>query len=71
MHDDLVARRARRRSRLIVAGLEAAEPNRKGLIEITLGPDQEMQWLTAVNDARLVIGTALGVTEESDTDYAA
>ena len=32
-------------------------------------PDEEMQWLTAVNDARLVIGTALGVTEDADTDY--
>ena len=54
----------------IVAGLEAATPNAKGLVEITLQPDEELQWLTAVNDARLVIGTALGVTEDDDSQYA-
>ncbi len=69
VHDDLVRSRQEAFA-LIEAGLASAEPNRKGLIEITLGPDQEMQWLTALNDARLVIGTALGVTEETDTDYA-
>lgn len=68
VHDELV--RSRREAfALIEAGLESAKPNRRGVIEITLGPDQEMQWLTALNDARLVIGTALGVTEETDTDY--
>src|SRR4029079_3739831 len=47
----------------------AATPNKRGLIEIALSPEQEMQWLTAINDARLVIGTALGVSEGGDTDY--
>jgi hypothetical protein len=68
VRDDLV--RGRRRAlEMIVDGLDAAEPNARGVIEIELAPDEELQWLTAVNDARLVIGTALGVTEESDTDY--
>jgi hypothetical protein len=39
------------------------------VVELTLGPEEEMQWLTGVNDARLVIGTALGVTEDGDTEY--
>ena len=68
VHDDLV--RARRTAlEVIVDGLDAAVPNRRGVVEIELTPAEELQWLTAVNDARLVIGTALGVTEESDTDY--
>ncbi len=54
---------------VIVDGLEDAVPNNRGIVEITLQPEEEMQWLTAVNDARLVVGTALGVTEDTDTDY--
>ena len=49
--------------------MSAATPNAKGLVEITLRPDEELQWLTAVNDARLVIGTALGITEDDDSEY--
>jgi hypothetical protein len=70
VRDDLV--RARKSALETIAdGLEAAEPNKRGLIEVTLKTEEEMQWLTAVNDARLVIGTALGVTddEDDDTDY--
>src|SRR6478609_11342884 len=68
VHDDLV--RARRDAfSVIVEALERTAPNSRGMVEITLQPDEEMQWLTAVNDARLVIGTALGVTEDTDTDY--
>lgn len=68
VHDDLV--RARRTAlEVIIDGLGAAVPNARGVVEIELAPEEEQQWLTAVNDARLVIGTALGVTEESDTDY--
>jgi len=68
VHDDLV--RARRTAlQVIIDGIEAAEPNRRELIEIMLTREEENQWLTAVNDARLVIGTALGVTEEDDTEY--
>jgi hypothetical protein len=70
VHDDLV--RARREAfEVIVNGLDGVAPNKRGIVEITLGPDEEMQWLTAVNDARLVIGTALGVTEDTDTDFDA
>jgi len=69
VHDDLVSSR-RAAFEAIVAGLEAVTPNAKGLVEITLRPDEELQWLTAVNDARLVIGTALGITEDDDSEYA-
>jgi hypothetical protein len=69
VHDDLV--RSRRTAlEVLVAGLEGQSANRRGMVEIALSAEEEMQWLTAVNDARLVIGTALGVTEEGDTDYA-
>jgi hypothetical protein len=68
VHDDLVQAR-RTALEVVVAGLEGVEPNRRGMVEISLSAEEEMQWLTAVNDARLVIGTALGVTEEGDTDY--
>jgi Domain of unknown function (DUF2017) len=68
VHDDLV--RSRRTAfEVIVDALDAAAPKASGLVEIRLVPDEEQQWLTAVNDARLVIGTALGVTEDADTDY--
>jgi Domain of unknown function (DUF2017) len=68
VHDDLVENR-RAALGVIVAGLDGAVPNKRGLVEISLEPAQEMQWLTAVNDARLVIGTALGVTEDADTEF--
>lgn len=37
----------------------------------TLTEEQAQAWLTTLNDARLVLGTRLGVTEESDErDFA-
>ena len=69
VHDDLVA------ARRSAFGCDRRRPRRRGAepaaawSRSSCAPDQEMQWLTAVNDARLVIGTALGVTEDADTDY--
>ena len=68
VHGELVGAR-KRAFESIVSRLEATEPNRRGNVELTLGSEEEAQWLTGVNDARLVIGTALGVTEDGDTDY--
>jgi Domain of unknown function (DUF2017) len=68
VHDELVGSR-KRAFETMAARLEEAEPNRRGVVEITLGPEEESEWLTGLNDARLVIGTALGVTEEADTEY--
>jgi hypothetical protein len=67
VHDDLVHSR-RAALEAIIDGLDTP-PNSRGVIEIALRPGEEMQWLTAVNDARLVVGTALGVSEDVDTDY--
>jgi hypothetical protein len=69
VHDDLVRARGAALA-AIAGGLEGATPNKRGLVEIVLRPEEEMQWLTAINDARLVIGTALGVSEDGDTEYA-
>ncbi len=69
VHDDLVAGAA------LCVGCDRGRPRRRGRrtaaasSRSSCSPDEEMQWLTAVNDARLVIGTALGVTEDADTDY--
>jgi hypothetical protein len=68
VHDDLVGSR-RAAFQAIITGLARAQPNKRGLFEVALQPDEELQWLTALNDARLVIGTALGVTDEDDTEY--
>ena len=68
VHDDLVRSRGAALE-AIVGSLEAAVPNKRGLVEIALRPEQETQGLTAMNDARLVIGTALGVSEDGDTDF--
>jgi len=68
VHGELVGAR-KRAFESIASRLEATEPNRRGVVELTLGSEEEAQWLTGVNDARLVIGTALGVSEDGDTDY--
>lgn len=68
VHDDLVAAR-RSALETIADGLEGAVANRRGVVELELSAEAEMQWLTAINDARLVIGTAIGVTEDTDTAF--
>jgi hypothetical protein len=37
---------------------------------VELDRDQVDQWLEALNDMRLALGTALGVTEETDPEDA-
>ena len=54
----------------IAAQIAGAPTNRAGLLEFELPPDGELQWLTAINDARLAVGTALGVGPDEDTEYA-
>ena len=68
VHDELAGAR-KRAFEHITSRLESAEPDRRGVVQLTLAADEETEWLVGVNDARLVIGTALGVSEDGDTDY--
>lgn len=52
----------------VVATLTAAAPTRRGDLEIVLDEVTEAQWLGVLNDARLTIGTALAITEETELD---
>jgi hypothetical protein len=63
VHDDL------RQSRVdavgaVVADIDGARPASRGNVEIVLDEVGETRWLTVLNDARLTLGTALGVTED-------
>ena len=51
----------------VTASLETASTTRGGLLELELSADQTQAWLGLLNDARLALGTSLGVTD--DTDY--
>jgi hypothetical protein len=52
----------------VTDALRSAEPNRKGLLEIVLDEPAETQWLGVLNDARLALGTALDLTDETEFD---
>jgi len=52
----------------VTGALRSATPNRKGLLEIVLDEAAEAQWLGVLNDARLALGTALDLTEETEFD---
>ena len=41
---------------------------RDGRMEVELDADEAQAWLGALNDARLALGTRLGVTEDLDYD---
>jgi hypothetical protein len=64
VHDDLVS--GRRRSLASVEGTLAGAAVRKGRFELTITEDQAQDWLAVLNDARLALGTRLGVTEDLD-----
>jgi hypothetical protein len=56
----------------VTESLKAAVPARHGNLEIVLDEDSEAQWLGVLNDARLALGTALDITEETEMrDFAA
>ncbi|HEX4490634.1 MAG TPA: DUF2017 family protein [Acidimicrobiia bacterium] len=68
VHPDLL------RSRLdalaaLTDSLRSAEPNRKGLLEIELDEERQGQWLGVLNDARLALGTALDIKEETELEH--
>ncbi len=69
VHDDLV------RARLdavaaVVANLESAKPAGSDRVETVLDDEAEHAWLTVLNDARLTLGTVLGVTEDEPLVFA-
>ena len=51
----------------VVSSLEAAE-RRRGEFTLELTVDDVTAWLRVLNDARLALGTRLGVTEETTVD---
>ncbi|MFG2892636.1 DUF2017 domain-containing protein [Streptomyces sp. NPDC048248] len=50
----------------LVRSLDALAPGEEGGAELRLKPDECRQWLGALNDLRLAIGTRLEVTDEED-----
>jgi len=68
VHDDLVRARLAAVSAM-VADLDTASPTTRDRVEIVLDRDAETRWLTVLNDARLTLGTALGVTEDEPLEF--
>jgi cell wall assembly regulator SMI1 len=52
----------------VAATLDGVEASGDGMAKVVLPPDAVQAWLSVLNDARLALGTRLGVTE--DTDYS-
>jgi len=67
VHNDLVESRLAAMTD-VIRSLDgaAAVPEFPGAREIVLGDDAAESWLRVLNDARLAVGTALGVTAEWD-----
>jgi hypothetical protein len=66
VHPDLVAQRLAALQLLVDTLPE--ERTRGGKVEARLDGEQEAAWLGVLNDARLALGSRLGVTEEHDLD---
>jgi len=65
VYPDLLSARLASLERL-TATLDAAEPARKDRVVLHLEPDDVQAWLAVLNDARLALGTRIGVTESSE-----
>jgi Domain of unknown function (DUF2017) len=52
---------------LVTATLDRAATKR-GRAEVELAPEEVEAWLGVVNDARLTLGTRLGVTEDAESE---
>jgi hypothetical protein len=53
----------------VTDSLTGAAPTRRGSLEIVLDEASEARWLGVLNDARLALGTALDITEETELDH--
>jgi len=68
VHDDL--QRARMDAvTAVLADIDGAQAASHGNVEIVLDDEGETRWLTVLNDARLALGTALGVTEDEPLEF--
>jgi hypothetical protein len=65
VHPDLLAGRLEALDRL-TATLEGAERGRRDRVVVHLEADDVPAWLAVLNDARLALGTRLGVTDDAD-----
>ncbi|CAM5711496.1 putative protein OS=Streptomyces glaucescens OX=1907 GN=SGLAU_13195 PE=4 SV=1 [Streptomyces glaucescens] len=52
----------------MIRSLDALSSAGDGGAVLKLSPDQSRQWLGALNDLRLAIGSRLEITDEDDTD---
>ncbi|MFJ9035533.1 DUF2017 domain-containing protein [Streptomyces sp. NPDC102406] len=52
----------------VVRSLDALSPGGGGGAVLKLSQDESVQWMRALNDLRLAIGTRLDITDEEDTD---
>jgi hypothetical protein len=68
VHDDLLTGRVAA-LRAVMSDIGQAEAV-KGDLVIELDAERETEWMMAINDARLVIGTALDVSEDRPLDIA-
>lgn len=53
---------------LVTRSLDTATPGRGGELVIVLAADAVHAWLAVINDARLALGTRLGITEHTDLE---
>jgi hypothetical protein len=65
VYPDLLSARLESLDRL-TASLDAAEPARKDRVVLHLQPDDVQAWLAVLNDARLALGTRIGVTDSNE-----
>jgi hypothetical protein len=52
----------------VIRSLDALSPVDDGGAVLKLSPEESRQWLGALNDLRLAIGSRLDITDEDDTD---
>ena len=71
VHEDLSSARVEALQRIAIGVHGAADPDSDAYVDVAVAADDEMGWVTALNDARLVIGTTLDVDEETEPDYPA
>ena len=68
VHDDLVRAKADALEG-VLADLNGARPAGAERVAIELDEEGESRWLTVLNDARLTLGTVLGVSEEEELAF--